>query len=119
MLRRDAGLTLVELAVAILVLSVGTLAATRAGDGGIRALGGAMPRLMAAIAAENRAEELRAFGPAAVLPGTVPMGGRAVTLSVTREATAGGVVRATVTARAASGEGAVLVAFLPTRAAAP
>lgn len=114
----DRGLTLIELAVAILVLSIGAIAATRAGDGGIRALGGAMPRLLTAIAAENRAEELRAFGAGAQLPDMVTMGGRDIALEVTREATAGGLILARIAARAEGGEGTILTAFLPAQGTA-
>ena len=110
---RDRGLTLLELAVAILVLAIGSLAAIRATDQSRVAIGGELPRLMAAIAARNRAEELQLLGPHAVgLPESVRLGGQEIALEVSREATAGGLVRASVTARAASGEGAVLVVYL-------
>lgn len=110
----SAGLTLLELAVAILVLALGSLAATRASDQSRRAIGGEMPRLLAGIAARNRAEELQLYGAAgAPLPGHVTLGGQSFDIATETEATAGGLLRATVTARAASGEGATLILYLP------
>lgn len=109
------GLTLLELVIAVLVLSLGTVAALRAIDQGRHVLGGAMPRLMAQIAAQNRAEELRLLGlaGAAQLPATRRLGGQDITLTLQPEATAGGVIRARITATSAAGPGAVLVTYLP------
>ena len=56
------GFTLLELAVAILVLALGSLAAVRASDQSRRAIGGEIPRLMARIAARNRAGGIAAPG---------------------------------------------------------
>lgn len=113
--RHSRGLTLLELVVAVLVLSIGAVAALRAMDQSRVALGGAMPRLMAQIAAHNRAEELRLLGPAEAraLPAQVRMGGIPVTLSVVTEATASGLLRAEIAARSPDGPGAVMVTFLP------
>ncbi|MDF1773366.1 MAG: type II secretion system protein [Pseudophaeobacter sp. bin_em_oilr2.035] len=109
-----AGLTLLELAVAILVLSIGSMAALRVSDQSRLAIGGEAPRLLARIAARNRAEELQLYGPVGTpLPGQVTLGGQRFDLDTKTEATAGGLLRATVTARAASGEGATLVLYLP------
>lgn len=106
------GFTLIELVAAIAVLSIGTLAALRATDQSARALGQAMPRLLAQIAAENRAEELR-LGLSG-LPGTVTLGPEVITVEVTTLPTAAGLVEARIRARTASGPGTVLVAYLPT-----
>lgn len=114
-LRRSGtrGLSLLELLVAITVLSIGTLGAMRAADQARLAIGGEMPRLLAGLAARNRAEELRLLGPyARGLPETVSLGGRQFTLSLTREATVGGLIRTRVTARAATGEAASLLLYL-------
>lgn len=112
-LKQDKGLTLLELAVAIVVLAIGSLAAIRATDQSRVAIGGEMPRLLAGIAARNRAEELQLLGPfAGTLPSQVRMGGQDITLAVQREATAGGLTLATVTARTQSGEGAFLTVYL-------
>lgn len=107
------GLTLLELVIAILVLSLGSLAALRATDQSRRAIGGEEPRLLARIAARNRAEELQLYGgrgPA--LPAEVELAGQAIAIDTGMQATAGGLLRATVTARAASGEGAALTVYL-------
>ncbi len=111
--RREKGLTLLELVIAIAVLAVGSIAAMRAMDQARLSLGGAMPRLMAQIAAHNRAEELRLFGVGASLPATRQMGPYQITLTVAREATTGGLAKAQIQARANTGEGAVLVIYLP------
>ena len=109
-----AGLTLLELAVAILVLAIGSIAALRASDQSRLAIGGEAPRLLARIAARNRAEELQLYGiGGGALPGQVTLGGQRFDLDTDTEATAGGLLRATVTARAPSGEGATLVLYLP------
>lgn len=109
------GLTLLELVIAVAVLSLGAIAATRAMDQARLSLGGAMPRLMAQIAAQNRAEELRLLGPvgAGSLPAQVQMGAHSISVQVETEATAAGLFQARITARSAPGPGAVLVTFLP------
>ncbi|MGR3375615.1 type IV pilus modification PilV family protein [Salipiger abyssi] len=107
------GLTLLELAIAILVLAIGSIAALRATDQSRLAIGGETPRLLARIAARNRAEELRLYGPqGSALPDRVILGGQSVTLDTRTETTQSGLVRATVTARAQSGEGAQLTVYL-------
>jgi len=112
---KDQGLTLLELVVAVAVLAIGSIAAFKAMDQSRHAIGGALPRLMAQIAAHNRAEELRLLGTvqARALPATVQMGPYAVTLSVTSETTAAGLTRADIHARTPEGPGAFLVTFLP------
>ena len=110
--RRDRGLTLVELAVAILVLSIGTIAAMRGLDHAPRAAAGAEARALAQIAVRNRAEELRLLGPGAVLPDTVTLAGRSLTLEQEQQTTAGGRVRLTLTARVPGTAGAQLVVHL-------
>lgn len=109
----DKGLTLLELVIAVAVLAIGSIAAIRASDQSRVAIGGEAPRLLARIAARNRAEELQLLGATAQLPDTVHMGGQHFHLSTEREATAGGLIKATVTARAESGEGAQLILYLP------
>ncbi len=111
--RRTRGLTLVELAVAILVLALGAVAAVRVTDQSRLAIGGEAPRVLARIAARNRAETLLLHGAGGTaLPGTVTLGGVAITLDTRTRATAEGLVRATITARAPTGEGAQAVVFL-------
>lgn len=114
-LKGTRGMTLLELVIAVAVLAIGTLAALRATDQSRLALAGAEARLLAQVVAQNRAEELRLMGAAAgrTLPAQVEMGGRAFTLEIAYESTAAGLTEARIVARAASGEGAVLVAVLP------
>lgn len=110
----NSGLTLLELAVAILVLAIGSLAAIRASDQSRLAIGGETPRLLARIAARNRAEELQLYGATGTpLPRQVALGGQSFDITTETEPTAGGLLRATVTARARTGEGATLILYLP------
>lgn len=109
----DRGLTLLELVVAVAVLSIGLMAALRATDQSRIALGQAAPRRIAELAAENRAEELRLYGPGRALPARVQLGGAEIVLETRTRTTAAGLVEATVTARHPDGVGAVLVAVLP------
>ena len=111
-----AGFSLLELMVAVLVLSLGTLAATRATDQSRLAIGGADTRILAEIVAANRAEELRIFGSKQVsLPRNVTMGNQSFFVDTVQESTAGGMLRVQITARAQSGPGAVFVTYLPTQ----
>ncbi|EIE50732.1 prepilin-type N-terminal cleavage/methylation domain-containing protein [Salipiger aestuarii] len=111
--RGARGLTLLELVIAILVLSLGSLAALRATDQSRRAIGGEEPRLLARVAARNRAEELQLYGSRGpALPGDVSLMGQTIAIGTRTAATTGGLLRATVTARAASGEGAMLTVYL-------
>ena len=109
----ETGLTLIELAVAVLVLSIGAIAATRASDQAQSALGGMQARVLARIVAQNRAEELRLFGAAAPLPEVVEMAGQAFEVTVESEDTAGGFVQATIVVGSQTGPGARLVAYVP------
>lgn len=109
----DRGLTLIEVAVAILILAIGTLAALRSLDISTTTAGGAEARVLAQIAVRNRAEELRLFGPNASLPDTVTIAGRSLTVDQDSAPTAGGLVRVTLVARAEGSAGAQLVIFVP------
>lgn len=108
-------MTLLELMVAVAVLAIGSIAAMRAMDQSRLSLGGAMPRLMAQIVAQNRAEELRLLGLSRgrALPSQVQMGPYLVRVSLDTEVTAIGVIRTAITARSGDGPGAYLVTFLP------
>jgi general secretion pathway protein I len=108
-------MTLLELVIAVAVLSIGTLAAVRATDQSRRALAGAPERLLAQVVAENRAEELRLYGAAAGrgLSGQVEMGGLEFAVTVDFSPTAAGLTEALIVARSESGAGALLVAIVP------
>ena len=112
---RTRGLTLLELVVAVLVLAIGSLAALQAVDQSRRAIGGAMPRMLAQLVAQNRAEELRLAGlPAGLsLPAQVQMGPYSYQITVATKVTASGLIEAEIRAVSSEGPGAVLVAFLP------
>ena len=113
-LRDDRGLTLLELVVAVAVLSIGSLAAIRATDQSRHVIAGATPRILARVVAQNRAEELRFLGGRG-LPDTMQMGGHSFVITTDRTATAGGLVQASITVRADAGPGAFLVVYLPGR----
>jgi len=117
-LKGDRGLTLIELAVAVLVLAIGSIAALRAADQSRLAIGGAADRLLAQIVARNRAEELRLLPPEerAALPTEITMGGQTISLATTTKTTAAGLAETTVTARAQRGGGAIFVIYLPVEA---
>jgi general secretion pathway protein I len=116
-LRGNSGLTLLELALAILVLSLASLAALRSSDQSRRAIGGEMARLMARVAVQNRIEELALYGrEAGGLPQQIRIGPQQIRLDHEIKPTAGGLLRFEVTGRAQSGEGASLVAYLPSAA---
>lgn len=112
---RTRGLTLLELVVAVLVLAIGSLAALQAVDQSRRAIGGALPRMLAQQVAQNRAEELRLAGlPSGLsLPSQVQMGPYSYQITVATKVTASGLIEAEIRAVSSEGPGAVLVAFLP------
>ena len=108
------GFTLLELVVAVLVLAIGSLAALQAVDQSRRAIGGAMPRVLAQLVAQNRAEELRLAGlPSGLsLPSQVQMGPYSYQLTVTTKATASGTIQAEIRAVSSEGPAAFLVTSL-------
>lgn len=112
--RATRGLTLLELVVAVLVLSLGSLAALRATDQSMVSIGGMPSRVLAQIVARNRAQEMQLYGLRGSdgLPEVVEMGGRSFRVEVETEATAGGLVRAAITATGPDGPGVHLVAFV-------
>ncbi|MBO9463900.1 prepilin-type N-terminal cleavage/methylation domain-containing protein [Tropicibacter sp. R15_0] len=113
--RQDKGITLVELAVAILILTIGTIGALQAVDQSQRNIGAETPRLLARLVARNHVEQLQLLGPNAQIPTQVQMGPYEFKISVDRQTTAGGLVEARVTARSSNGEGAQLVTYLSRR----
>ncbi|MCE8009875.1 prepilin-type N-terminal cleavage/methylation domain-containing protein [Aestuariivita sp.] len=107
------GLTLLELVVAIAILAIGSMAALRAADQSRLGLGEAPQRLLAQVAAKNRAEELRLLGVGAALPDQVVIGPYRFGLDTRTQATAGGLIRAEIVARSDQGPGALMVVYLP------
>ncbi|WP_412552899.1 prepilin-type N-terminal cleavage/methylation domain-containing protein [Shimia sp. MIT1388] len=110
--RSDAGLTLIELAIAIFVLALGSIAAIRAADQSRVAIGGEIPRILARQAAQNRVEERKLYGMTASLPSSVTMGGLTFVIDEDVAITTAGLAQVAVTARASNGEGAQLVVYL-------
>jgi len=112
--RTTWGLTLLELVVAVMVLSLGSIAALRATDQSRVSIGGMPSRVLAQIVARNRVQELQLYGAlgSGSLPGQVEMGGRSFQVEVKKTATAGGLVEATVIVRGPDGPGAYLVAYV-------
>ncbi len=109
----ERGVTLVELVVAILVLSLGTVAAFRAIDQSRRVAGDAPARFLALQVALNRAEELRVLSPEAAsrLPAAVAMGGHDWRLAESERITAAGFAEITVQVTAVGLPGAQVVAY--------
>lgn len=113
--RATRGLTLVELVVAVLVLSIAVVATFRSVDTSGRQIGAEAARLLARVVAENRAGELRlaaldGFGP---LSDRVQIGPRGFTVRVSYRRTVGGLSEAIIAVQSDEGPGAVLVTYLP------
>lgn len=111
----EAGISLIEVVIAVLVLSIGVVAGFQTLGQAQREIGTELPRLMARQAALNRAEELRLLGMArgATLPQTVRAGPFDWHIDVTGVATAAGFTEATVRASADGQPGALAVVFVP------
>ncbi len=110
--KHDQGLSLLELVIAIFVLSLGSMAALRATDQARVAIGGAPERTLAQLAADNRIETLKLMGSGAILPDRVMLAGQEFILVTVFETTLSGVLLANVTARGPNGAGAVVSAYL-------
>ena len=111
----DAGISLIEMVVAVLVLSIGVIAGFQSLGQSQRGIGGEVPRLLAQNVALNRAEELQLLGAAAggALPGEVLTGGIAWTVETETAATEGGYVEARIRVSAPGQPGAVYVVYAP------
>lgn len=107
----ERGVSLIELVIAVLILSIGAMAGYRALSQARRGIGEEVPRLLAHQAALNRAEELRLLGMEAgrALPETVRLGPYDWRIDVTEAATEGGFVKATVHAGGPDRPGALAV----------
>lgn len=108
------GVTLIELAVAVVILALGSLVAMRSLDQARRTLGGQAARVLAQEVALNRAAELRLFGldTGRDLPARVRQGPIDWDIDLATVATAGGRVAATIRVSAAGQAGAVMVVHL-------
>lgn len=115
---RVRGFTLIELAVAVAILAIGTVAAWRSFDQAQRGIGGQLDRTLAAEVALNRAAELRLGGMTAgrALPDVVTEGRIDWRIAVEDRATAGGLVEATILVSAEGRPGARFVVVVPREA---
>ncbi|MEO0372282.1 MAG: prepilin-type N-terminal cleavage/methylation domain-containing protein [Pseudomonadota bacterium] len=109
---KDKGLTLLELVIAVLILSISTIAALRAMDQSRVAIGGAQDRMLTALAATNRAEEIKLLGTSGSLPQVVELGGQEIRLSSSSAPTSGGLIRVDVTAKSPRGPQSQRVVFI-------
>jgi len=111
----DSGISLIEMVIAVLVLSIGIVAGFQSLGQSRVVIGGELPRLLAQSAALNRAEELQMLGAIAGrgLPRQVQQGPFRWNIAVQEEATEGGFVQATIRATAPGQPGAVFVVFVP------
>jgi general secretion pathway protein I len=107
----DAGLSLVELAVAILILSIATIASFRVLDQGARQASSERDRVLAETVALNRAAELR-LGETG-LPDLVTLAGRTWVVATTGAAAEAGLVEMDIAVTAqGGGAGARIVTFV-------
>ncbi len=112
---RERGMTLVELIIAITILSIGMIAAWRGYEQAQRGIGGQVGRILAQQVALNRAAELRLSGlpEGRSLPADVTMGETRWRVSLTEAETRAGMVATTITVSAQGQPGARLVTHLP------
>lgn len=113
--RHDDGLSLIEMVVAVLVLSIGVIAGFQSLGQARIGIGGEVPRLVAQTVALNRAEELLMLGAIAGggLPRTVVLGGIDWSVDVEQMATEGGFAQARIRVSALDQPGAIFVVYAP------
>lgn len=117
-LRPTRGFTLIELVIAVAILSIGSIAAYRSFDAAQRGIGGQIPRLLAAEVALNRAAELRLGGMSAGrgLAAQVVQGHTTWMVAVSEAPTSSGFVEAAITVSAEGSPGARVVVYVPSGA---
>ncbi|WP_049644922.1 PulJ/GspJ family protein [Candidatus Rhodobacter oscarellae] len=113
--RLDHGISLVEMVVAVLVLSIGIVAGFQGLNQARRGIGEELPRLMAQQAALNRAAQFQMLGVAGA--GTGPtqtaLGGIDWHITIETAPTEGGFVEARIRAQAEGHPGALVVVYAP------
>jgi general secretion pathway protein I len=109
------GVSLLELVIAVMILSIGTIGVMRTLDVSQRQIGQAAPRILAHSVAANRTEELRAIGWALGrgLPRVVRQGPFDWAVEMQSKDASGGLYEVTVVVSSQDGPGASLVAFVP------
>jgi len=102
--------------IAILILSIGTLAAFRVSDTAQRSLGQQEARLIAQQVALNRAADLKLLGmkDGRNLPAALEMGRLRWGIEVIEKTTEVGIIEATIIVTGQNSAGARLVTFVPT-----
>lgn len=112
---RAQGMTLVELVIAIAILSIGMIAAWRGYEQAQRGIGGQVGRVLAQQVALNHAAELRLSGlpEGRNLPGEAEMGTTRWQVTVAEAPTHAGLVEAVITVSAPGQPGARLVTLVP------
>jgi general secretion pathway protein I len=110
---KDAGISLIEMVIAVLILAIGVTAGFRGLSQARLGIGGELPRLVAQEVALNRAEELQLLGASADLPDETEMGG--ITWSVAHDATttAAGFAELRIRVSADGHPGALITAYAP------
>jgi general secretion pathway protein I len=110
MMRRDAGVSLIEMVVAVLILSIAVVALFRVYDESVRSSAGHRDRALALILAQNRAEEI-ALGQRN-LPEKVRLAGRDWLVTTKTVATLGGFAEINIRVTPSEGgAGMVLVTY--------
>jgi general secretion pathway protein I len=116
-MRRDAGISLVELIVAVLVLSIAVIGLFRVFDATARNTAGLRDRALALIVAENRAAELQ-LGQTD-LPDQLPLAGALWQVSIRQTTTSGGFAETHITVTPAQGGPAAHLITYVAQGAAP
>lgn len=113
---RHRGVSLLEVVIAVFVLSIGTIAALRSVEHASRTLGGEAARVMALQVALNRAEEYRLLGARAAssLDRRVAYGPFQWDLEISEETTRAGFTEATILARSSGQPGGRIVVIAQT-----
>jgi len=115
--RPDQGFTLLEMVIAILVLSVGTIAVLGVVNQSRRAIGEEHLRFLAQSVAVNRAQEIRLYGAEYPLPAEVEQGAYIWQVETGTTRTEAGLIRLNITVSGADRPGAQLTAYVAPGAA--
>ena len=112
--KTDQGITLIELLVAIFVLSLASVAALRSINQSTQVIGQEEARFVAHLVAVNRAEEVRFLGLDAArgLPASVEMAQRSWDIEMREASAQVGFVELRLVVSSRDGPGAVLVTYV-------
>ena len=113
----DQGISLIEVIIAVMVLSIGSIAAIQSLSQARKGIGEELPRYLAQQIAINQAEELKTLAGVAPIIDTVEMGNIKWDVEAERKATAAGLVEVTIRVSAPGHPGALLVTYVTTGAA--